>query len=149
MSKISFGNVLELVEARIAIETDIVELATKKSTPEDLNVLSGIMDSMKNAPTSEIHQKFDVEFHLCLAKLARNSFLYETLKILNGTITWWIGKVAQIDSASQLATEQHECIVNAVLKRDSIEAVSAMRAHLTSVSDLLIASHKKEKNQIE
>ncbi|WP_425059868.1 HTH-type transcriptional regulator LutR [Sporomusa carbonis] len=146
MSKISFDNITELIEARIAIETDVVELATMKVTPEDVENLNHIMEMMKKAQTSEEHQKIDLEFHNTLAKLSRNSFMYETMKILHGITAWWIGKVAQIESASELATVQHENIVKAIQTRDVNAASEAMKEHLYYVSDLLVKVHKLDEH---
>jgi len=144
MSKISFDNILELIEARIAIEIDIVELVVLKSTSEDIEKLTALISLMKKARTQEEHQKIDFEFHHALADIARNSFMHETLKILNGLIAWWIKEVSQIESASELAIVQHEKIVKSIQNRDVNGATQAMKEHLLSVKELLVKAQKSK-----
>lgn len=145
MSKISFENTAELVEARIAIETDIAELAAVKVNNEDLQKLDGFLLKMKEAENNEDFLKADLGFHTTLGEVSRNSFMIQVMRILRETTAKWINKVIQIEESKELAITQHENIFNAIKKKEPKEAAEAMFKHLEFVSELLMKMKENER----
>src|SRR5699024_35532 len=114
MSKISFNNIVELIEARMFLETDLVELATEKATVEDHKRLENILYLMKNAKDNDDFLYLDLEFHITIANIAGNSFLFEIMNILREITREWIHKVIQTHSPKEMVIQQHESIVKAI-----------------------------------
>lgn len=144
MSKISFENIIELIEARIAIETDIAEMAAKKATSDDVKNLVNICRGMKAAQSDEEYQNCDLKFHIALAEISRNSFMLQVMKILNNITGLWIRKVIQVGDSKKQAILQHERIIDAIHDKNVSETVIAMREHLESVSKTLLEIQKSE-----
>lgn len=143
MSKISFDNIIDLVEARTAIEVDIAELAAKKATPEECNKLNDILTVMRDAKDNEQFLAADLQFHVTLAEIAKNSFMLHVINILRDITREWIMKVIELPSSKELAANQHEKIAEAVRSNDVVAAGNAMREHLESVSELLMKKVEK------
>ncbi|HEY0828543.1 MAG TPA: FadR/GntR family transcriptional regulator [Bacilli bacterium] len=138
MSRISFDNIIDLVEARIAIEVDIAEIAARKATQEDNAKLNEVLISMREAKENEQFLSADLQFHLILAEIAKNSFMLHVMNILRDVTREWILKVIQLPTTRELATKQHEKIAKAIKNNDVAAAGTAMREHLEAVSELLM-----------
>lgn len=144
MSRISFDNIVDLVEARIAIETDIAEMAAGKAAQADKARLEEVLKSMMNARENEQFLAADLQFHSVLAEIADNSFMLHVMNILRDVTREWILKVIQLPATRALAAGQHEKIAEAVRNNDVAAAGAAMRAHLEAVSELLMKQVAKE-----
>lgn len=138
MSRISFDNIIELVEARVAIEVDIAEIAARKATADDITRLNEVLKLMRESKENEEFLQADLQFHLTLAEIAKNSFMLHVMNILRDITREWILKVIQLPSSKELATKQHEKIAVAIENNDVTAAGNAMREHLESVSELLM-----------
>ncbi|RAP77921.1 FadR/GntR family transcriptional regulator [Paenibacillus montanisoli] len=148
VSKISFDNIVELIEARIKIETDLAELAAWKSTEEELKELHDCLELMRTAENNVQFTQGDLQFHIQLGNMAKNSFLIHVLHILHDITATWIMKVIQTESSKKLAVSQHERIYQAVASKDPAAAGQAMTEHLESVSALLLEVRDKELKQV-
>lgn len=144
MSKISFDNIIELIEARVKYETDLAEMAAEKSTPADHQRLDNILLVMKKANTNEEFLKTDLEFHTAIAEIARNSFMLQVMNILRDITKEWMFKVIESSSIQEKAITHHMKIAKAIKENNKEEAGNAMLEHLTIVSELLLEYHNKK-----
>jgi len=134
----------ELLEARKAVETEIVGLAAKKATEEEIAVIQGSLNKMKGAVTNipEI-MEFDREFHINIARAAHNSLLFSMMIYLTDLLKekLWINlkeKSWSIPGRPQKYFEEHNEILNAIKNKDSKGARNRMYDHLAGVErDLL------------
>jgi len=134
----------ELLEARKAVETEIVGLAAKKATSEEITAIQGSLNKMKKAMTniSEI-MEFDREFHINIARAAHNSLLFTMMAYLADLLKekLWINlkeKSWNIPGRPQKYFEEHTEILNAIKNKDSKGARKRMYDHLADVEkDLL------------
>jgi len=134
----------ELLEARKAIETEIVGLAAKKATKEEIASIQGSLNKMKGAITkiSEI-MEFDKEFHINVARAAHNGLLFSMMTYLADVLKekLWINmkeKSWSIPGRPQKYLEEHTEILNAIKNKDSKDARKIMYDHLAGVEkDLL------------
>jgi GntR family transcriptional repressor for pyruvate dehydrogenase complex len=134
----------EILEARKAVETEIVSLAAKKATKEDMVSIRESLDKMKSAMTNipEI-MEFDREFHINIAKAAHNSLLFSIITHLADLQKekLWINlkeKSWSIPGRPQKYFEEHTEIFNAIKNKDSKSARKRMYDHLADVEkDLL------------
>jgi GntR family transcriptional repressor for pyruvate dehydrogenase complex len=134
----------EILEARKAVETEIVGLAAKKATKEDMVSIRESLDKMKSAMTNipEI-MEFDREFHINIAKAAHNSLLFSMITYLADLQKekLWINlkeKSWSIPGRPQKYFKEHAEIFNAIKNKDSKGARKRMYDHLADVEkDLL------------
>ncbi|MCS0789875.1 FadR family transcriptional regulator [Cytobacillus firmus] len=144
MSKISFENISELVEARLKLETMLVELAAKKSGQKEGELLDKIILSMKDAD-NEGFLHADLKFHMTIAKIAGNSFLFEVMHILQDITKAWMFKVIESYPIQEEAIKHHEKIAQAIKNNDIKSAGEAMTEHIEIVSKLLLEFQDEEK----
>jgi GntR family transcriptional repressor for pyruvate dehydrogenase complex len=134
----------ELLEARKVVETEIVGLAAKKATEEEITAIQGSLNKMKDAMTNipEI-MEFDREFHINIAKAAHNSLLFSMMIYLTDLLKekLWINlkeKSWSIPGHTQKYFEEHNEILKAIKNKDSKRARNRMFDHLAGVErDLL------------
>ena len=134
----------EILEARKAVETEIVGLAAKKATKEDIVSIRGSLDKMKSAITNIPRiMEFDREFHINIAKAAHNSLLFSMITYMADLQKekLWINlkeKSWSIPGRPQKYLEEHTEILNAIKNKDSKGARKGMHNHLAGVErDLL------------
>jgi GntR family transcriptional repressor for pyruvate dehydrogenase complex len=134
----------EILEARKAVETEIVGLAAKKATKEDIVSIRESLDKMKSAMTNIPGiMEFDREFHINIAKAAHNSLLFSMMTYLADLLKekLWINlkeKSWSIPGRPQKYFEEHTEIFNVIKNKDSKGARKRMYDHLAGVEkDLL------------
>jgi GntR family transcriptional repressor for pyruvate dehydrogenase complex len=134
----------ELLEARKVLETEIVGLAAKNATEEEIAVIQGSLNKMKDAMTNipEI-MEFDREFHINIARAAHNNLLFSMMIYLTDLSKekLWINlkeKSWSIPGHPQKYFEEHNEILKTIKKKDSKGARNRMYDHLAGVErDLL------------
>lgn len=134
----------ELLEARKVLETEIVGLAAKNATEEEIATIQGSLNKMKDAMTNipEI-MEFDREFHINTAKAAHNSLLFSMMIYLTDLLKekLWINlkeKSWSIPGRPQKYFKEHNEILKAIKNKDSKGARNRMYDHLAGVErDLL------------
>lgn len=80
-------DLLEVWEARRAVEINLAELALKRANQADLKRLRKILSELEIAAKEdnrEIYLKKNESFHLAIAEMARNKYLKNALKALMG-----------------------------------------------------------------
>jgi len=134
----------ELLEARKAVETEIVGLAAKKATKEEIAAIQGSLNKMKETITNILEiMEFDREFHINIARAAHNSLLFSMMTYLADLLKekLWINlkeKSWSIPGRPQKYFEEHTEILNAIKNKDSKGARKRMYDHLAGVErDLL------------
>jgi len=134
----------ELLEARKAVETEIVSLAAKKATKEDIADIYESLNKMKGAMMNIPRMmEFDREFHINIARAAHNNLLFSMMLHLNNLLkeNLWTNmkeKSWSIPGRPQKYFEEHTEIFNAIKNKDSKDARKRMYDHLAEVEkDLL------------
>jgi len=134
----------ELLEARKAVETEIVGLTAKKATRKEIAAIQESLDKMKGAITDIPKiMEFDREFHINIARAAHNSLLFSMMTYLSNLLTekLWINlkeKSWSIPGRPQKYFEEHTEIFSAIKNKDSKGARKRMYDHLAGVEkDLL------------
>ncbi|MEZ5810306.1 MAG: FadR/GntR family transcriptional regulator [Rhizobiaceae bacterium] len=126
---------LELIEARMAVEPQIVRLAVLHANEIDLMRIAGALEDMDtNVGDADQFGDRDGVFHQRLADACHNALLIWTMRMINELRSGpcW-RKVRQITHNPELAGEynqQHRRIYDAVAARDPDTAAAAMRDHL-------------------
>lgn len=141
LSMIGRDRVHELIEARIALEQTIVGFAAKRATKEDLTEIRywhNQLRSMRRPGRKGIQA--DLSFHAALAKASHNDVLRRFQAELRQPLRSWMEQKAALVRGYDLTISQHEAILKAVEARDVEGAEAAMRAHLESVGERLLAA---------
>lgn len=145
----SIEQIKELLELREIVESATVEKAALNRNDSDLAQLKQSLDDMGKAVTDGTSgEKADLQFHLAIAKAAKNTLLVELLNNISGLIQDSMEETRKIFIYSAQKTmhrlhEEHVCIYNAIKSQDSSEAVMAMEAHLTEVRDTILTNFKQ------
>jgi DNA-binding GntR family transcriptional regulator len=76
---VSYIDVQEIFEARLFYETALFKMALKHITDEDIELLnnySKVEYNLEDAEAIELYQQANHDFHMSIARIARNSRLY-------------------------------------------------------------------------
>ncbi len=134
---------LELIEARMAIEPQIVRLAVLHANDRDLMRIEECLVKME-AHGEDTHEfgDLDEEFHLLLAEASHNSLLIWMMRHANEVRSHpsWI-KMRHLTHNTTIVVEynkQHRLIYDAIAARDPELAATTMRGHLNLARQSLI-----------
>lgn len=144
----SLSEIKELLELREIVESATVEKAALYRTEEDLVELKQALVEMGQAVTDGTSgEKADLEFHLAIAKAAKNTLLVELLNNISELMRNSMEETRKIFIYSKQKTmnkllEEHDVIYQAILQQNDVKAVDAMRAHLLEVKETILANFK-------
>lgn len=136
----------EILEARLAVESEACSLAAERITKnqlDELRLILGAMQEENQLPQST--ENADEKFHCLIARASGNSALETTV--------WWLWKMRNESAlsnhfhkrvrneGSKPILADHQAILKALAAGDAEAARQAMRRHLQSViTDLLDAN---------
>jgi len=128
---------IALLELRLSVEVEAAGLCAERRNDAEAVAIRALMeqvDALHEDPSAvQIH--YDYDFHLAIAKAARNEFIHGFLSYLKPMIVprYKLGYVvapARKDTYYARIHREHEAIVDAIERRDSDSARRAMRRHL-------------------
>ncbi|WP_420406082.1 GntR family transcriptional regulator [Nisaea sp.] len=132
------AEIMDLYEARGAIECEAVKLAALRADPSDVLDLEKFLErsraDYRPGTPPEILVKLDEEFHLRLTALSGNAEMVRMLENMNGRIHYVrlidLKALSERDGPDVVTTDPHRRILDAVKRRDPEAAQQAMRAHI-------------------
>jgi len=126
--------VLDLYEARVAVEVEAVRLANERASDAELQdfireLESNVADSNATGPAVFLEQ--DEAFHIGIARLSKNAELLRMLENLNQRVRYirLIYLQGRRPPASVIPPA-HRQVLDALLARDVDTAAMAMRKHI-------------------
>ena len=132
---VSLNEVLQIIEIRLVNETYCSRLAAERANNSDIADLADVLNrtkhwtSMRNVENMML---LDREFHLLVARAAKNDVLTELLRSLHErSLRFWfisLNAPAQYESVH----DQHHAILAAIQQGDPDRSEAAMRAHIES-----------------
>jgi DNA-binding GntR family transcriptional regulator len=132
---VSLNEVLQIIEVRLINEPFGARLAAEHANDTDLAALADVLKRAKNwAARRNIENMMllDREFHLLIARAAKNDVLMELLRNLHErSLRFWfisLNAPAQYESVQN----EHADILDAVRQRKPEKAEAAMRHHIES-----------------
>lgn len=142
---------LEVLETRKLLEGYTAGQACRLATDEEIDHLEGLIaEHMHAIRSGQLGNTLDLDIHLTIAKMARNSTICQILRlILTGGDTYTKFSFASDNSRSR-QIRQHDEIIRAIRDRDPERASRAMEEHLDQViSDVnqYFESEKTENHQ--
>jgi GntR family transcriptional repressor for pyruvate dehydrogenase complex len=132
------AHVQELIEARRVLEKGLAALAAERATAEDLAQIGKYQEEMEKAGGNVLaFLEADLNFHLAVARAARNRILLNAVQMMRNLMRQWISETVQVHGVSDRAIQQHKVILLAIAKKDRAKASAAMEAHLSAMGDVL------------
>jgi DNA-binding FadR family transcriptional regulator len=134
---------LQLIETRLAVEPYMTKLATIHATQKDLDSIEGCLEQLEAAADDQDRfTRWDSEFHLQLARCARNPLImhiYQEINDVRSQAQWEsMKRVILSPEKIRAYNEQHRAIFHALRHRDVAAAVDQITRHLeTARQDLL------------
>lgn len=130
------GSLLEVVEARKIVETQLACLAAGRATKEDLDKMEKILDNMgKRIASQSSFMEYDVAFHFAIACAARNTILLETINAIVELFRCVHREVVELPNMPQVSYSHHKKIFEAIRRGSCEEAQEAMMTHLSVVEN--------------
>ncbi len=132
------AEIMDLYEARAAIECEAACLAAQRADPADVQALETFLATSQpdyRPGTSPVELvRLDEEFHIRLTALSGNAEMVRMLQNLNGRIHFVrlidLKTLCERDGPEIVTTEPHRRILAAVKRRDAPAARRAMAQHI-------------------
>lgn len=124
---------VDLFEARLAVERECLRLAFERASPEELLEVTTYLKNSMEVPSSASIEKLvelDEGFHLHIATMSKNSELKRMLISLNERLRFirWI----DMENVGRESTQkEHSDIINALAKHDLDRALGILGSHIS------------------
>jgi GntR family transcriptional regulator, rspAB operon transcriptional repressor len=132
---VSLNEVLQIIEVRLINEPLVARLAAEHASQADLADMANVLKRAKHwavLRNIENLMLLDREFHLLVAKAARNDVLIELLRNLHErSLRFWFISL-NAPTQYQLVQDEHATILEAIGRHDPGKAEAAMRRHIES-----------------
>ena len=132
---VSLNEVLQIIEVRLINEPLGARLAAEHASEADLTEMADVLKRAKHWASLrnvENLMLLDREFHLLIAKAAKNDVLTELLRSLHErSLRFWFISL-NAPTQYQLVQDEHATILEAIRQRDADKADAAMRRHIES-----------------
>ncbi|TVY10442.1 FadR/GntR family transcriptional regulator [Paenibacillus cremeus] len=141
--------VLELIEARKALEISNAALAAEKRTEDDLRRFEAVLKRMEEHVGDEVEgERSDIEFHLILAQATHNSIMMRMIDSISSQMQTAIRETRRLQmyasrSVSHQLWREHQAIYEAIRTQQPELAQEEMRRHLFHVEQVLVKFMKK------
>lgn len=130
---------ISLLELRMSVEVESAGLCAERRTDAEAEEIRAMMEQVdaRHADPASVQIHYDYDFHLAIAKAARNEFIHGFLEYLRPMIVpkFQLGYVVppeQKDRYYDRIHDEHSRIVDAIAQRNSTAARAAMRKHLAN-----------------
>lgn len=122
---------VQVLEARRALETEIVRLATERMADAELDQLQDLIERQRQAvKRGESGAYENVAFHEMLAQCSRNQVLADTLRLVRSQSKLILLTDVMRTQVGGMVVRDHEEILAAMRKRDPDGASRVMARHL-------------------
>jgi len=134
-------NVLHVLEARRAVEVELIGLAAERRRLDTLLPARQLLDTMLQMPSEVSRQEYvvlDYRFHTELARQAGNDVLVAIQRTLTDLLASHFVDVPGSPNRRSDSERLHIAIYKAVVDGDAVKARLAMHEHLSNVYQYLI-----------
>lgn len=132
------ANIVSVLEARLAIESEAAGLAAERRTPADLRVIrSALATRDANRGELDSHVDTDTAFHRAIVASAHNPILVELFDAFALRSREAMVEMLELSPHPGSSDDQlvHAAIVTAISDGDAVAAVELSRAHLLALRD--------------
>lgn len=124
-----------LIEIRTIIEPTVAGLAATRASSFDIDAMQAEIDIMEGAfDDVDSFIGADHRFHVAIARATQNQLVPLILVPVVDVLNEQRKRLFFVVHSAKAAQAFHHRILNAIRKKDSLEAIDAMRGHLKQVS---------------
>ncbi|MFL9823754.1 GntR family transcriptional regulator [Rhodoplanes sp. SY1] len=136
----SINEVVEILDARILVEVELVRRAVANSTREDIKELTAILEKTNRrhgGGSLDAFVESDRAFHVKLSAMSGNAILADFVRLMHERSTrfWYLHLWQTVDVYA--AGREHRTILEAMETRDPERAARAMRKHIENLRERL------------
>ena len=124
---------VEICEARLAIEKQTVLLCAQKASEEDVENLYSLLKEMEECLGDndfEGYNNLDFKFHLYIAKASGNRILYIMLETIQDLLIAELHRTSVAPNANKNSIARHRSIVDALKEKKGLDAMKLMNDHI-------------------
>lgn len=136
------ANPAQVMEARLAVEPPLARLAALHGVGSDFERMAVCARRCREAPEWRVYEACDDAFHAAVARATRNKLLvtlFDRLNAVRRATVWGQLRITRLPAPDHASFAEHDAVVAAVRARDADGAEAAMRGHLRSVRDRVLA----------
>ena len=130
--------IIDIYDARIALESTCAGLAAVRHTDFDMTRLSHLVEERRHASDPRTFAKLNNSWHDALRTAGHNPTITELLERLDTLLEIYRSKSKQ--PAADRSVDDHDAILSAIRDRDADAAENLMREHLRHMRDRRIAN---------
>lgn len=134
------SDIVAVIEARMAIETEASRLAAERRTPADVRAIRRALDERRQHLKSIAeHVDADTRFHRAIIAAAHNPILLELFDGFTPRLRQAMIDMLRIrgDYGGDADQQAHSRLLDAIAERDGNVAAERSRAHLRSLADIM------------
>ena len=133
------ADILSVIEARIAIESEAAALAASRRTPAELRSLRRALDARGEQADLEAHVDADTAFHRAVVAAAHNDILAELFDGFVPRLRQAMIELLRLRPVPDEAADHdlHRALLDAIAARDADAASRLSRDHLLSLKERL------------
>ena len=129
---------LQLIDARLPVETAVARLAAQNATPMQIEELQAIVDEQeKQAKAGAPVSTLDTEFHLTLAAASHNQILGAIVELLRKKEELTRAMEYVRRSGGQIYNMEHRKILEAIEAKDPDLAELTMKRHIMNLKNAI------------
>jgi GntR family transcriptional repressor for pyruvate dehydrogenase complex len=132
---------MELLDARITIETKVASLAAERIGSKELSALARDVSRMKSAMRQgdiEAYMRHDMSFHGTIAEASGNRYLLHAFITIRGLMETFMNEGFRQEPDSVASSfDFHEAIFEALKSRDARRAEAAVGEHIEHIRSRL------------
>ena len=133
--KLGGTTLIDLVEAREAIEVSAAMLAAERATDEEIRALTGLVKEMGDlvgSPAEYVEKDF--AFHVKIVETSRNRVLVELFSTIQDILMVQLREIMELYGVARESYCYHREIASAIAGNDAPAAARAMRDHFRKVA---------------
>ncbi len=149
VADVDVGDLEQLSEIRLSLESLSARLAAERAEPDDLVVLHALRKEQAGVTPDEDRHLFDLDhrFHQAVAEATHNKYLAQTLERFFGLSRRLWCLVLPHGALLASSVERHLDLVDAIEGGDADRAEEIMREHIKAfygeVRQILVAHHER------
>ena len=138
VTKLSRGEMANIMDTRIMLELGAIRAALPRMTDELLDEAEKLLE--KSAEETDQHKLEDLnlKFHLMLYGPAENQVLFQLIDQLHANVDRYIRRFYTLSDRVERSLEDHQKLLDACRKRDTVLVDAVLRTHLEYAKEQLM-----------
>jgi DNA-binding GntR family transcriptional regulator len=130
--------ILDIYEARIALEATAARVAAERRTSHDLLLFGRIAERMEALVDGDVDRMVDLngQFHRAIRKATRNEALIDLLERLDLHLLRYPATTLSSPGRWAVANKQHRALIEAIEQRDGVAAAHIATEHFSDARNI-------------